>query len=449
MHFRLRIVLTILATALAAGCSLHSATPGFRQELLPAGAIASASASGSKIQHVVIVVQENRSFDNFFAKFPGADGARFGLMHDGTRIKLRKVGLRLKLDLCHQYSCFRTEWDHGRMDAFDLGWYAVPSAPLLGTYPYQYVDPAQIAPYWTMARQYVLADHMFQTQGSGSFTSHQDLIAGDATLNRFESIADAPWYGLPWGCDGPAEQRSPILRRDGVYKAAGGPFPCYSYETLRDRLDAAKLSWKYYTPPMTKSGQVWNAFDAIKAVRYGPEWKSNISSPTTNVLRDAKKGTLPAVSWVIPIYENSDHPNSSGNGPSWVASIVNAVGKGPDWNSTAIIIVWDDWGGLYDHVPPPQIDYTSLGFRVPMLVVSPYARKSYVSHTQYEFASILKFIEQNWGLPSLHRADERATSISDCFDFSQPPRKFTPIPAPHSAAFFFKQKPSGHAIDTE
>ncbi|HKE36699.1 MAG TPA: alkaline phosphatase family protein [Candidatus Baltobacteraceae bacterium] len=448
MRFRPLAVALILTLAGAAGCSPHAAGPIAEEGFLPGGR-ATAGSQG-KIQHIVIVVQENRSFDNLFAKFPGAEGARYGKMHDGRTIPLRKSDLTIKTDLCHEYHCFRVEWDGGAMDGFDVAWYGTSTPSLLGTYAYQYVDPAQIQPYWAMAEQYVLGDHMFQTQGAGSFTSHQDLIAGDTSLDAGESVIDAPWTGLPWGCDAPAGTSSPILTRYGTYEAVGGPFPCYTYPTIRDRLDAAKISWKYYTPSMKKSGKVWNAFDAIKAVRYSSEWTTNVVSPETKIFHDISGGTLPAVSWVIPQFLNSDHPGAKDkNGPSWVASIVNAIGQSSAWSSTAIVIVWDDWGGLYDNVPPPQITYDNLGFRVPMIVVSPYARRGYVSHTQYEFASILKFIEENWNLPSLKRADVRANSIGDVFNFSQAARKFTVIPALHSVEYFLRQKPSELPVDTE
>ena len=145
-------------------------------------------------------------------------------------------------------------------------------------------------------------------------------------------------------------------------------------------------------------------------MRYGSEWKTNIVSPEKAVLTDASNGKLPSVAWVIPDGINSDHAGfgRSDKGPSWVAGVVNAIGQGSDWNSTAIIILWDDWGGWYDHVAPPQLDYAGLGFRVPMIVVSPYAKQGYVSSTQYEFGSVVKFVEEAFGLGSLGTDDQRA-----------------------------------------
>ena len=414
--------------------------------------------AGPKIEHVVVVIQENRSYDNLFATFPGADGATSGKTHDGRTLRLKKGNLVSK-DLNHMHSGFLTECDlHAnacRMDGFDLARFGSSGQDgPAGTYAYRYVDPAQIAPYWAMAKRYVLADRMFQTQSSGSFTAHQDLIRGNTSIDDTDSVIDSPSRG-PWGCDAPHGRgettKTSLITSDGRYLFNRGPFPCFTYGTLRDLLDARGLSWAYYTPSIApgNTGFLWSAFDAIRAVRYSAEWKRNVVTPETAVLRDAAAGRLPAVSWVIPDAANSDHPYGHDTGPSWVAQIVNAVGTGPDWKSTAIVVVWDDWGGFYDHVPPPQLDYQGLGFRVPMLVVSPYARRGYVSHTSYEFASILRFIEDNWKLGRVGDNDERAASIAGCFDFTQPPRAFEPIRAKYSRAFFERQPPSGVPPDTE
>ena len=216
-----------------------------------------------------------------------------------------------------------------KMDGFDtIGFGASGQNGPAGTYPYRYIDPAQIAPYWTMAKQYVLADHMFQTQGSGSFTGHQDLIRGNTAINDHESVIDSPSRG-PWGCDAPHNPpndttHTSLITDKGQYRFNKGPFPCFSYATLRDLLDAKSLSWRFYTPPVAvgSSGYLWNAFDAIHAVRYSPEWKDNVISPETQVLKDAAAGQLPAVTWVIPDAVNSDHPYAHDTGPSWVSQIV-------------------------------------------------------------------------------------------------------------------------------
>ncbi len=425
------------------------------------------------VQHVVLVIQENRSFDDFFATFPGADGTTHGRMQlpsgSNVRVHLRKVNLSGKCDFGHSYNNFVKDYDGGKMDGFgtEPGGKSECPGPQ-GKAVYQYVDPAQLTPDWTIAKQYVLGDHMFQTQGSGSFTAHQDLIAGSTIINQpqnTESLVDFP-SAMPWGCDAPkppmyALTRTSLLVYDGSKKLKNeyhkGPFPCLTYPTMRDLLDAKSVSWKYYTPPEPGDvGGIWNAFDAIEAVREGPEWKTNIAK--TNVFfSDITNHTLPAVSWIIPEQPNSDHPGGEHDGgPSWVASIVNAVGQSSYWPTTTIVVVWDDWGGFYDHVKPPFFDeWGGLGFRVPMLVVSPYAREAvsgqpgYISHTHYEFGSILKFIEDVWDLGRLGTTDKRAKSIGDCFDFTQAPRKFGVIPAKYSRNYFLHQPPSYQPVDTE
>jgi phospholipase C len=219
-------------------------------------------------------------------------------------------------------------------------------------------------------------------------------------------------------------------------------------------LDGAGISWKYYASKLLDAG-LWEPFETMKYVRYGPDWNTNIIAPQTQVLNDAADGNLAAVSWVTPSHADSDHPAyQSDTGPSWVASVVNAIGESPYWNSTAIIILWDDWGGWYDNAPPPQLDYRGLGFRVPCLIISPYARAGYVDHTQYEFGSILKFIEEvygtgNIGPSSQGYTDERATSLDPAFDFTQQPRPFTAIPSKYPRSHFLREPPSDLPVDTE
>jgi phospholipase C len=400
-----------------------------------------------KIQHVIIVIQENRSFDNLFATYPGADGATQGLNWNGKIVQLKKRPLVSQLDLNNSHLAWVTDFDSGKMDGFGLVWVNEHRC----TCAYQYVDPTQIQPYWNMAQNYVLGDHMFQTQGSGSFTAHQDLIRGDTAINNNESLVDFPSAGT-WGCDAPKGTTTTLLTKAGKYLPDKGPFPCLSYATIRDLLDAKGVSWKYYTPAVNVlGGNYWNAFDAVDAVRYGPEWSTNVSMPETNIFSDISAGALANVTWIVPDAQNSDHPTfgRKDTGPSWVAQIVNAVGNSPYWNDTAIVVTWDDWGGWYDHEPPPQLDYNGLGFRVPLLVVSPYAKAGYVSHTQYEFGSILKFIENNWSLGSLGTTDKRANSIANVFDFQQSPRPFAPIPAKYSKSYFERERPSNLPVDNE
>jgi phospholipase C len=441
-----RLSCALIAAAFA-GCSGPSAVP---VAPLTAQSARSENAARSPIQHLVVLVQENRSYDNLFATFPHGTGTTQGTMSNGQVVSLTPGPLQ-SYDIGHNHDTFEIEYDGGKMDGFDKAPATIAGVSQhAGQYAYRYVDPKQIAPYWTLAKQYVLADHMFATQSSGSFTAHQDLIAGGTQVLPHASVIDFP-SNAPYGCDAPKGTVTSLIYTTGKYSRGAGPFPCFSYATIRDRLDASGLSWKYYVEPVCcNGGPIWNAFDAIRAVRYGSDWSTNVSIPETNVFADAKNGRLPVVSWVIPKVHNSDHPGEPPDyGPSWVAQVVNAIGRSPEWKSTAVIVLWDDWGGLYDHLPPPQLDYEGLGMRVPMLVISPYARKGYVSHTQYEFGSILAFIENNWGLKRLGTTDGRAHTIGDVFDFTKPPRPFVAIPARRSVQFFEHQPFDTQPLDEE
>jgi phospholipase C len=468
----------VLATSALTGCvaaALLAACAGSHQPAAMNGAVlpqvpsrASGSGGSGYIQHVVLIIQENRSFDDFFATFPGADGTTTGKWKNKT-IRLREVGLAALCDFRHGRANFLLDYNNGKMNGFGSEQTRGYCPPKAGKLPYQYVNPKQIAPYWDIAKQYVLADHMFQTQGSGSFTAHQDLIRGGTTIDKAQtkSLIDFP-NGEPWGCDAPHDTTTSLLVQTSKgldYERHKGPFTCTNdfpasgsyYPTLRDLLDARAVSWKYYTPPLSRQGAVWNAFDMIYPVRYGSEWGTNVAMPEKKIFRDISRGTLPAMSWLIPDSPNSDHPNNNPDtGPSWVARVVDAIGESSYWPSTAVIVVWDDWGGFYYHEPPPFFDnWGGLGFRVPMLIVSPYARETsssqpgYISHTQYEFGSIVKFVEDTWNLGSLGTTDARAASIVDCFDFTQKPRKFTAIPSKYSRTFFEHQRPSYKPVDTE
>ncbi len=173
--------------------------------------------------------------------------------------------------------------------------------------------------------------------------------------------------------------------------------------------------------------------------------------PSTQFFTDVKNGVLPAVSWITPTCKNSDHDYCDSNhGPHWVATLVNAIGTSQYWKSTAIFVVWDDSGGLYDHVPPKLVDYDGLGFRVPLLVISPYAKQNYVSHVHYEFGSILRYVEDHFGLAQLAPSDRRAISpAKDCFDFSQPPRNFNPIPTFLNETYFENEPIDRRVPDSE
>jgi phospholipase C len=446
-----------------ADCSGAGTSPVTNAPLNPQSG---SGSSPSPIQHVVLMVQENRTFNNFFATFPGADGTTTGEAVANSNcsppiaagpIALTESNLDVPKDMNHSWKTgFSVAYDGSKMDGFDAVKFNGGAGPPECAAPYQYTNPSQIQAYWDMAEQYTLAEHMFTTQGSDSFTAHQDLIRGSTQIESNKSMVDLPGCSgskCYWGCDAPPKTRTHLITSANVYVKKLGPFPCSNkfpdygsngYMTLRDLLDANSISWKYYVPIRSSSfGKLMNAFDLVYPVRYGPEWGTNVTWPETNIFNDISNGTLPEMSWVIPEENNSDHPGTSqDNGPQWVASVVNAIGESPYWNTTAIIIVWDDWGGFYDNKAPPVKDYGGLGLRVPAIIVSPYARAGYISPTQYEFGSILKYIEGNWNLGSLGTTDSRATSILDCFNYGQKPIPFSPIPSSFGKSRFLREKPT-------
>ena len=401
-------------------------------------ALRALDASGAgKIGHVVFIVQENRSFDNLFAGYPGADTVSSGrTFHDRT-IKLQPVSLKKWYEIDHSAEAMFVACNGtGKLPGTDCRMNGFAGEESGGGPPnpeYVYVPHTESKPYFDIAHEWVLADKTFASQLDESFTAHQYIIA-----------AQAAWtVNIPtdrWACgQGPSDTVATITKN----RNPNGPktLPCFDYQTLGDELDAAKLSWRFYasTYGSVSSGYAatWSSYQAVKHIRYGPDWKK-IISPNWKFITDVRKGKLANFTWITPVCRDSDHVNCPGGfGPSWVAALVNTVGQSKFWDSTAIFVIWDDWGGLYDHVPPPYLGRDSLGFRVPLLVISPYAKKNYVSHVRYETASVLRFAEDLFGLGQLADADKRAASpAGDCFDFSQKPRPFVKIAAPHGPGFF-------------
>ncbi|MBV9263671.1 MAG: hypothetical protein JO324_05055, partial [Candidatus Eremiobacteraeota bacterium] len=274
-----------------------------------------------------------------------------------------------------------------------------------------------------------------------------------------QALVNFPTHA-PNDCDSPPGTKSSLVDSNRRVGVGNGPFPCYTqFNTMAQVLDAGHVSWKYYVARHMNGG-IYSPFEAVSYVRYGNDWDADVIAPETTVLSDIAHHKLAQVTWVTPAHDDSDHPGvKSDKGPSWVASIVNAIGQSRYWDSSAIVIIWDDWGGWYDNAPPPQLDFRGLGIRVPCIIVSPYAKightgKGYVSHTQYEYGSILKFIEESFGLPAIGPpwqgyTDSRAASLSDAFNFTQSPRAFTPFQAKYPASYFMHKPPSNAPLDDE
>jgi phospholipase C len=457
------------AAALLTGCQgnggLGSQTeiPGARRQ------------SSGLIQHVVIIVQENRSFNNLFMGYPGATTQSYGYNSKKQQIALQPVTLATTWDLEHDAngffrSCRGTGSIKGtncRMNGFDkekwtCGVGSQPACPNASP-PYSYVPQQEVQPYWSMANQYVLADEMFSSDFDiSSFVSHQYIIAG---VNPNASV-NYP-FGL-WGCTGGPPDQISILGPNRQLPA-GEEAPCWDPTTLGDELDSVGLTWAFYASKIRDAGSfgcgasgmesdhskgrtgIWSAYQAVKHICYGPDWTADMISGPSQFLTDVAKGNLRNVTWITPTFANSDHGGSgSKTGPSWVASVVNAIGESQFWDSTAIFIFWDDSGGWYDPVAPAYVDNDGLGFRLPLLIISPYAKQGYVSHVNYEHGSILKFVEDQFNLGRLAASDTRANSPeSDCFDFSGGPRAFVPIESSLGRSYFLHQPDDLRPPDTE
>jgi phospholipase C len=418
----------------------------------------------------VVIFQENRTPDNLFQDpvlvSRGADIASSGLNSTGQTIPLSPIDLGTtgsspqNYDLSHANAAFVSMYDGGKMDGANL----IPCSPAANCPPnahtnpqYMYVKPADVQPYFALAEQYTFGDRMFQTNEGPSFPAHQFIISGTSAPTTGSNLfaAENPTLS-PAGCIAALTNRVRMIDPTGSETKPAPQYPCFDHPTLTDLLNTKGVTWRYYAP---SAGSIWTGPDAIQHICQqqtvngtltctGPDWMNNVIIPQSQVLVDIANGQLPQVSWIIPNGLSSDHAVANdGSGPSWVSAIVNAIGNSPYWANTAIIITWDDWGGWYDHVAPKVVnDGVSwgsgyvYGFRVPLIVVSPYAKTAYISHNTHDFGSILKFIETTYDLPSLGYADTPADDLSDCFNLTLPPVTFHTIPAALKAAFFINDK---------
>ncbi|HZW05468.1 MAG TPA: alkaline phosphatase family protein [Candidatus Nitrosotalea sp.] len=447
-----------------------------------------AQAQIERFQHVVVVVQENRTPDNLFQ---GLCSPPFGSSNSCSANPNRfqydiqtsdwldntsptgttqpgPVALAAKYDLDHSHKAFTQMCDLNFEGACQMD--AAAKVKCAGTCPahpqFKYADNSTgtLNPYLQLATQYGWANYMFQTNQGPSFPAHQFIFGGTSAPSSADDasaiFASENVSGTTAGC----------IATAGTTVLVIGPssgenqkiYPCFEHETLSDLLQGFHTSWKYYTPG---AGSIWTAPDAIQHICepnkptggscVGSEWVSNVVIGETKVLDDISKCNLAGVTWIIPSGQNSDHARSNdGGGPDWVASIVNAIGNQATcvdgetyWHDTAILITWDDWGGWYDHEPPQfltgiQGDY-QYGFRVPLIVVSAYTPQGYIDGQRYDFGSVLRFIERNFGIAegSLNFADARTrTDLTSFFNFFAPPRTFHTISTTRVASDFLNDK---------
>jgi phospholipase C len=429
----LRSVVAVAAAALILGaCTRSSSTePSAPAVLEPADATDVSFATPSdpavvaqarkKIDHIVFVIKENRTFDNYFGSFPGADGATTGVRCDGTTVPLEKAPDR-GFAAGHSFTDGVRVIDGGKMDCFDdVG--------------YSQFREKQIPNYWAYARKFTLADEFFSSIYGPTGIEHLWTFASQS--DRFVDHGRPGQLGIGKRqlCDDPLEtafsfrhlsrddeEKVYQLENEGESGANQIPqywearWPCTDVAVLPDRLDEAGISWKEY-----RGENEWvQPLRMVRHVRFSDMWNNVVDSD--DFVPDVNSGHLPAVSWLTPPFPLSDHPPQSVcRGENWTVTMINAIMNSPEWDSTAIVLTWDDFGGFYDHVPPPHVDMYGLGPRVPAIIISPWAKPGYVDGTTYEFASVLRFIETVFDVPPLTSRDADAADMLGAFDFTQTP----------------------------
>lgn len=364
------------------------------------------------IQHVVIIVKEGRSFDALFGRFPGAEGAVRGEKADGALIDLARAGDRLGGSPDASSASARLAMGGGRMNQFDL----IPDAALADGFllPFTQAWPEDIPNYWRYAQTFVLSDRTFSAAAGPTFPNLLYLFSAQSAF-----VTDNPTQSSDtWGCDAPPGAR---VRTEPNVGNPTWVYPCFNIPNLPERLQAQPVSWRFYGPRPGEDGYQSTVLNAIQTIRTSYLWNNNVTS-NGQFLIDVLRQQLPAVSWLIPPGEFSERPTASlCAGENWTVQQINALMQSDLWANTAIFVVWSHFGGFYDHLPPPQVDQFGLGPRVPLLIISPYARSGFISHNQAELTSLATFIERNFGLTPLRERDAQANDLLENFDFRQAP----------------------------
>ena len=381
------------------------------------------------IKRVVYLMLENRSFDNMFGAFPGVNGARVG--NDlGREIELRRCPNWLPGDLPHDFGAAFACVNGGKMDNFKLS----SLSEVSDYYAYSQLAREDVPNYSALGRRVRAVGQLLRV-GARAFVPEPSLLRRRRPLRRLRQPGE---LAAGSGSRGRPVEELGLRRSRQRLRGAARPRPldprppCFDADSVPDQLHRERIPWAYYAPNRNQVGYIWSTLNSFPSIFESDLWEQNVR-PVDHLLEDIEANALPAVSWIVPRYELSDHPPwSSTNAHNWATQIVNAIMRGPMWEHTAIFITWDEWGGFYDHVPPPVVDQTGLGIRVPMLLISPYARRGMIDHEQGEFSSPLKFIQDNWGMPH-HTKRIRAThNFEHAFDFRRPPR--APDPRPLVAA---------------
>lgn len=347
---------------------------------LPWPAPSAPAVPPGRIEHFILLMQENHSFDNYFGTYPGTDGFQKGLAVEG--VAPFHLPSPISRNMPHSLAAARAAVNGGGMDRFVS---AEGSRDTMG-----YYDETDIPNYWAYARRFALADRFFCSFMGPSLPNHLYSVAassGGVTSN----IGDPPGKG-------------------------------FDFLSLPDRLQAAGISWKSYAGGMDPYGfSALNPLAGFRTIRDDPARSKHLMT-TMSLFRDLRDGRLPSVAWVFPSGEESEHPLTDIQVGMWyVTAVVNALMKSPYWLSTVLVVTWDEYGGFFDHVSPPRVDDAGYGPRVPALIISPYSRAGFIDHTSYDFTSVLRSIEDAFGIAPLTSRDERAVSIAAGLEPAQPP----------------------------
>ena len=454
-------VLAALAVACRPGHQLSSTSPA-----RGSGPAPGAELAASKIRHVVVIMQENRSFDTYFGTYPGVNGYPVANGHftvcapdpnDGKCVYPYHLTADSNSGGPHSHSNAVADIDGGKMDGF-IGQAEASQRRCAGTNAPNcsqsttvdvmgFHDAREIPNYWTWAHDFVLQDNLFEPNSSWSLPQHLFLVSEWSAKCQTTN---------PMSCRN--QVQSPDLPPD--FQGASGAPPNYAWTDLTYLLHRNSVSWRYYVQSGTepdcendaadcapvhqnaKTPGIWNPLPYFETVRQDGEL-GNVTD-VTNYYRDAHAGTLPAISWITPSGLNSEHPPAKvSDGQKWVTSLVNAAMTGPEWNSTAVLLTWDDWGGFYDHVVPPVVDQNGFGLRVPGMVISPYAKHGVIDHQLISQDAYVKFVEDLFlggaridpasdgrpdPRPDIRENLPQVGSLLADFDFSQSPSPPAPLP---------------------
>jgi len=364
------------------------------------------------LKHLVFIIQENHTFDNYFGTYPSANGL-LGILNSSMLIKTYISDLNPVTP--------SIDPDNLGVPVYNA---SNPSNVTIGGLPVGYYDRSDIPYYWDYADNYVLCDNFFSSEFGPSFPNHLYLVSGAAGpdgLNNSRYSLDGSFIRDP--------PNSTLSDLD------------LQWTTMAQELSSYGVSWKWYDrSPNATAPSIANVlplFDYFK--KNSTELNAHVQG-IQNFVNDIQSDNLPAVSWIStyapsgtwypPNFPSkfigmdiSEHPPARPDaGMDYVAYLVNQVMESPYWNSTAIVITWDDYGGFYDHVAPPEVDQYGLGPRVPALIISPWAKHGYIDNTQYEFASMLKLIEDTFNVPILGTRDVTANDMMNAFNYSQTPQ---------------------------